>query len=109
MRDQRVILVGATGMVGGIALSLCLESASVSEVTVIGRRPLGSAHPKLKEVVHSDFRDFTTVTEHFDNQDLARPMVRVGLNGAGDTAATILENRDIRNIVRALPGIAEER
>ena len=43
--DQaRLVIVGATGMVGGYALRYALEHAAVRAVTAIGRRKLGISH-----------------------------------------------------------------
>jgi Semialdehyde dehydrogenase, NAD binding domain len=55
--QTRLVVVGATGMVGGYALRYALDHPSVEVVTVIGRKKLGISHPKLKEVVHKDFAD----------------------------------------------------
>ena len=71
MRTTRVVLAGASGMVGGIALKHCLAHDRVAAVTVIGRRPLGVTHPKLSEVIHTDFSDFTDAANHFNEKDLA--------------------------------------
>jgi aspartate-semialdehyde dehydrogenase len=38
MNEKRVVITGATGMVGGCALRLCLENPDVSQVTAIGRK-----------------------------------------------------------------------
>ena len=55
--QKRVVIVGATGMVGGYALRYALAHPSVGLVTSIGRRRVGISHPKLKEVMHQDFAD----------------------------------------------------
>ena len=57
MRQIRLVIVSATGMVGGHALRYALDNPAVASVTVIGRRTLGISHPKLKEVLHQDFRE----------------------------------------------------
>jgi len=51
----KAILTGATGMVGEGVLHECLQHDDVEEVLVIGRRPCGIIHPKLKEIIHPDF------------------------------------------------------
>jgi len=51
----RAIVFGATGMVGEGVLHECLHHHSVESVLVIGRRPCGVHHPRLKEIVHNDF------------------------------------------------------
>jgi hypothetical protein len=54
---KRLVIVGATGMVGGYALRYALDHARVGGVTAVGRKPTGITHPKLKEVLHQDFAD----------------------------------------------------
>jgi hypothetical protein len=55
--QKRLVIVGATGMVGGYALRYALEHPDVAGVTAVGRKPTGITHPKLKEVLHQDFAD----------------------------------------------------
>jgi uncharacterized protein YbjT (DUF2867 family) len=69
--QERVVIVGATGMVGGYALRYALEHPAVGLVTAIGRRALGIAHPKLKEVLHPDFADCSALAEPLSGQDAA--------------------------------------
>lgn len=63
MKTYKVIITGATGMVGEGVLLHCLESPEIESVLVIGRRPLGRQHPKLKELILKDFNQLGTVTE----------------------------------------------
>jgi uncharacterized protein YbjT (DUF2867 family) len=53
----KVIITGATGMVGEGVLLECLENHQVAEVLVINRKPGGVSHPKLREIIHPDFFD----------------------------------------------------
>lgn len=69
--QKRLVIVGATGMVGGYALRYSLENPAVGSVTAIVRRSLGTSHPKLKEVLHSDFADCSTLTGVLSGQDAA--------------------------------------
>ena len=71
MSGKRVILVGATGMVGGCALRICLDDPDVSMVTVIGRRSGGVKHAKLREVLHDDFMDYTVIADALKSHDVA--------------------------------------
>lgn len=64
MQPIRAIITGATGMVGKGVLLECLQNPAVSDVLVLNRRPLGMAHPKLKEVVHANFYDLSAVETH---------------------------------------------
>ena len=54
MAGMKVILFGATGMVGQSALGACLRDDGVTEVLSIGRSPTGRTHPKLRELVRKD-------------------------------------------------------
>ncbi len=67
----RLVIVGASGMVGGYALRYALDDPSIGVVTVIGRRKLGLTHPKLKEVLHQDFADCSTLARPLSAQDAA--------------------------------------
>jgi uncharacterized protein YbjT (DUF2867 family) len=57
----RAIITGATGMVGEGVLSECLNNDNVEQVLVIGRKACGYVHPKLKEIVHNDFFDISSL------------------------------------------------
>jgi uncharacterized protein YbjT (DUF2867 family) len=69
--QKRLVIVGATGMVGGYALRYALENSAVGSVTSIGRKKLGMSHPKLTEVLHSDFADCSALAETLLGQDAA--------------------------------------
>ena len=69
--QKRLVIVGATGMVGGYALRYALDQPAVGRVTSIGRRELGTSHPKLHEVVHQDFADCSALAPALSDQDAA--------------------------------------
>jgi uncharacterized protein YbjT (DUF2867 family) len=69
--QTRLVIVGASGMVGGYALRYALENSAVASVTSIGRRKLGISHPKLKEVLHPDFADCSALAQTLSGQDAA--------------------------------------
>jgi uncharacterized protein YbjT (DUF2867 family) len=69
--QKRLMIVGATGMVGGYALRYALDHPAVGRVTAISRRKLGISHPKLDEVVHRDFGDCSALAEALSRQDAA--------------------------------------
>ena len=70
-KQMRLVIVGATGMVGGYALRYALEKPAVGRVTVIGRRTVDISHPKLTEVLHRDFGDCSALAEALSGQDAA--------------------------------------
>ena len=57
MDKIRVIITGATGMVGEGVLHECLLSPDVEKVLVVSRRPCGISHPKLSELILENFFD----------------------------------------------------
>jgi uncharacterized protein YbjT (DUF2867 family) len=58
---MKVILFGATGMVGQGCLRECLLDADVESVLVVGRSPTGQTHAKLREILHDNFLDFSGI------------------------------------------------
>jgi len=69
--QKRLVIVGATGMVGGYAIRCALEDPSVGLVTATGRKPLGISHSKLTEVLHRDFGDCSALAGALSGQDAA--------------------------------------
>jgi len=57
----KAIVTGASGMVGEGVLIECLNHPQVESVLVVGRRPCGITHPKLKEIIHKDFFDVSSI------------------------------------------------
>jgi uncharacterized protein YbjT (DUF2867 family) len=68
---KRLVIVGATGMVGGQALRYALKRPDVESVTSIGRRKTGLSSPRLSEVLHSDFADCSALAPVLTGQDAA--------------------------------------
>jgi uncharacterized protein YbjT (DUF2867 family) len=66
-----LVIVGATGMVGGYALRYALDHAAVGSVISVGRRKLGISHPKLKELLHNNFADCSALANALSGQDAA--------------------------------------
>jgi len=66
---MKVILFGASGMVGQGVLRECLLDADVETVLSIGRRPLDQRHPKLKEIVRDDLFDLSPVGSELAGYD----------------------------------------
>jgi uncharacterized protein YbjT (DUF2867 family) len=68
--QKRLVIVGATGMVGGYALRHALDN-SVRSVTSIGRRKLDISDPRLNQVVHVNFADCSALAEALSGQQAA--------------------------------------
>ncbi|MET0634627.1 MAG: NAD-dependent epimerase/dehydratase family protein [Chitinophagaceae bacterium] len=57
---MKVIITGATGMVGEGVMQQCLLDPAVTEILLVNRNASGYANPKLHEIIHENFFDFST-------------------------------------------------
>lgn len=57
----RAIITGVTGMVGEGVLHECLKDPDVESVLIINRKKASVQHPKLKEIIHTNFLDFSAI------------------------------------------------
>ena len=83
---NKVIITGATGMVGKGVLLECLDHSSIETVLVIGRTPLGIEHPKLKELIHTDFTDFSEIENLISGYDACFFCLGVSAGGMKEDA-----------------------
>lgn len=67
--NLKVIVTGATGMVGEGVLHECLINPAVAEVLLLTRKPYGLTHPKLTEILHADFHNISPVAEQLKGYD----------------------------------------
>lgn len=68
-KQLKVIVTGATGMVGEGVLHECLLHADVERVLVINRKPCGIIHPKLQEIIHADFFNLSAIEAQLAGYD----------------------------------------
>jgi uncharacterized protein YbjT (DUF2867 family) len=66
---MKVILFGATGMVGQGVLRECLLDPDVVSVLAVGRSPTGRSHAKLREIVHDNFMDYSAIESELTGFD----------------------------------------
>ncbi|PWN70455.1 epimerase [Chryseobacterium phosphatilyticum] len=91
MDTIKIILTGATGMVGEGVLMECLENPNVSEILSVSRKPSGKTHPKLKEYLISDFLSIDIHDENlkgFDACFFCAGISSVGMNEEDYTRIT---------------------
>jgi hypothetical protein len=68
-------------MVGKAILLECLDHKNIEEVLVIGRSSIEMSHPKLKELIHKDFSDFSDVADQLSGYDAC--FYSLGISAAG--------------------------
>ncbi|MEM7437454.1 MAG: NAD(P)H-binding protein [Myxococcota bacterium] len=78
---MKLILYGATGMVGQGVLRECLADSDVEHVLVIGRNSCGVDNPKLTEIVRTDLVDSTGIEEELSGNDAC--LFCLGVSAAG--------------------------
>ena len=76
-----VILFGATGMVGQGILRECLLDPDVQQILSIVRTPSGQHHPKLSELIHTDFFDYSAIEPELTGFDAC--FFSLGVSSAG--------------------------
>jgi uncharacterized protein YbjT (DUF2867 family) len=82
---MKVLVFGASGMVGQGVLRECLLDPDVTEVLAVGRSPLGRTDPKLRELVHRDLFDLSDVADQLTGYDAA--FFCLGVSSAGMSEA----------------------
>ncbi len=65
----RAIITGTTGMIGEGVMHECLHHPQVEAVLVINRKGCGVTHPKLKEIIHQNFFDFSSIAGQLGGYD----------------------------------------
>jgi uncharacterized protein YbjT (DUF2867 family) len=66
---MKVIVFGGTGMVGQGVLHECVDDARVDKVLSVVRKPSGVTQPKVVEMVHEDFFNWSDVAAEFAGYD----------------------------------------
>jgi uncharacterized protein YbjT (DUF2867 family) len=82
---MKVIIFGATGMVGKAALRQCLLDADVVSVLCIGRTPSGATDPKVRDLIRPDMFDFNVASAELDGYDAC--FFCLGVSSAGMSEA----------------------
>ncbi|MFY9823657.1 MAG: NAD(P)H-binding protein [Thermoanaerobaculia bacterium] len=78
---MKVVIFGATGMVGEGVLRECLEDPRVESVLVVGRNRVRLTDPKIQEILHADFLDFKPIQSQLAGYDAC--FFCLGVSAAG--------------------------
>lgn len=85
---MKVLIFGATGMVGQAALRESLQADDVELVQTVGRTPTGQQHPKLRELVHAEMWDYAGMDEQLAGFDACFFCIGVTSSGMSEKAYT---------------------
>lgn len=69
LNKLRVIITGATGMVGEGVLHECLEHPAIESILLVNRKAVGINHPKVKEIIHPNFFDIQPLEAQLTGYD----------------------------------------
>jgi len=86
----KAIITGATGMVGEGVLHECLLHPDVESVLVINRKPCGVKHEKLKEIIHKDFFDLSSIENQLTGYNACYFCAGVSSVGKNEAEFTLL-------------------
>jgi len=105
----KVIVFGATGMVGQGVLRECLLDPGVENVLVVGRSPTGHEHAKLNEIVRPDLFDLSAIEGELSGYDACFFCLGVSSAGMGEAEYRHL-TYDLtlsvaRSLAKASPGM----
>jgi uncharacterized protein YbjT (DUF2867 family) len=82
---MKIILFGATGMVGQAVLRECLLANDVEEVLAVGRTPLAQAHARLKSLVHKNLYDYAAIRAQLTGYDACFFCLGISAGGLNET------------------------
>jgi nucleoside-diphosphate-sugar epimerase len=105
MSKLKVIITGATGMIGEGVLFESLHHPEVEKILVITRKSCGYSHPKLTEIIHPDFYDFSTIADSLKGYNACYYFVGVtslGKNEAEYTRLTYTMTLNFANLLASL-------
>lgn len=107
---MKIVMFGATGMVGYAVLQECLANPEVSSVLSVSRKSNGVTHPKYRELLHADLFDLTPVADQLRGFDACFYTIGVtsaGMNEADYTRTTYDLTKAIVDVLLPLnPGLS---
>jgi len=106
---MKLILTGATGMVGEGVLLECLENPVVERVLSVSRRACGLTHAKLRELLVPDFRELGAVEAELSNYDACFYCAGISSVGLKEPEYTVITHDTVlafaSTLLRLNPGM----
>ena len=104
----KIIITGATGMVGEGVLQVSLSHPSIEKILVINRKPCGVIHPKLKEIIHEDFFDLSPIEQELSGYDACQFCLGVSSVGINKETYYKLTYTLTLNVAKTLSNLNKE-
>ena len=102
MEKLKIIITGATGMVGEGVLLHCLQSDEVQEVLIINRKPYGMSHPKLKQLLLADFNELANYSKQIEGFDACFYCAGVSSVGMNESDYSMITYDTTMNFAKVL-------
>ena len=102
---MKAIITGATGMIGQGVLLECLGNNEVTKILVIGRQSVNMTHPKLDELLVSDFINFEPYTSDLSGYDACYYCLGISAAGLDEAAYTNITYDYTINLAKVLLGL----
>ena len=99
---KSVIITGSTGMVGKGVLLECLDDLRIEKVFVVNRKPIGIDHPKLVEVLLSDFTKVADIKDQLGGYDACFYCMGVSVVGLKEEKYTAITYDTVKSFVEVL-------
>jgi hypothetical protein len=80
----KVIITGATGMVGEGVAHECIQHPAVESILLLNRKPSGIVHPKVTELLHDNFYDLTPIRDKLGGYDACYFCLGISSVGKGE-------------------------
>jgi len=98
----KIILTGATGMVGEGVLHECLNNDFIDEILIVNRKPSGIVHSKLREIILGDFMDLNVIEDRLSGFNACFFCLGVSSVGMKEPAYTALTHTLTLNFAKTL-------
>ena len=85
---MKVLIFGATGMVGQAVLLECERDPGVASVVALGRTPVAGEHPKLTNLIHTDLATYAGLDAQLTGFDACFYCLGVTSNGMSEADYT---------------------
>ena len=102
---MKIILTGATGMVGEGVLFECLENPIVSEILLLSRKPSPERHPKVRELIVSDFMDIEKFSSDLIGYDACFYCAGISSIGMDEATYTQITYDTTLQVAKTLAGL----